>query len=174
MLTDIETKQALREFAKYVIQQSRSNLTKKGKNVSKELYDSLSYNIIEDKNGYSLRIDMEDYGKFQDKGVRGADRIKKAPKSPYRFGSGTGKKGGLTRSIDKWVRKRNIKFRDKRGRFLTYKDTVFLISRSIYQTGIKPSMFFTKPFKKAFKRLPKGLVEAYAIGLEKDLIKITK
>ena len=36
-----QTQEALNKFAKYVIQQSRSNLTKGKKNVSKELYNSL-------------------------------------------------------------------------------------------------------------------------------------
>jgi ElaB/YqjD/DUF883 family membrane-anchored ribosome-binding protein len=36
-----ETREALNKFAKYVVQQSRSNLTKSDKNVSKELYNSL-------------------------------------------------------------------------------------------------------------------------------------
>ena len=35
-------------------------------------------------------------------------------------------------------------------------------------------MFFTKPFVSAFKRLPEELIQAYSIGLEKDLIKVTK
>ena len=30
-------------------------------------------------------------------------------------------------------------------------------------------MFFTKPFIAAFKRLPDEVVEAYAIGLEKQI-----
>ena len=174
MLADKEIQAALQDFAKYVIQQSRSNLTKGGKNVSKELYNSLGYDVSKTNNGFNLGFSMEDYGDFQDKGVRGKDSSKKAPNSPYRFGSGTGKKGGLTKGIDKWVRRKGIQFRDKRGRFLSYKSTAFLITRSIYKTGVKPSMFFTKPFVAAFKRLPEELIRAYSIGLEKDLIKVTK
>ena len=99
--------------------------------------------------------------------MRGKRSSQRAPKSPFRFGSGTGKKGGLTHGIDKWVRQKNIQFKDKRsGRFLSYKSTAFLISRSIYNKGIKPSMFFTKPFENAFKRLPDEVVEKF--GLEVD------
>ena len=174
MLADKEIQAALQDFAKYVIQQSRSNLTKGGKNVSKELYNSLGYDVRKSDRGFNLGFSMEDYGDFQDKGVRGKDSSKKAPNSPYRFGSGTGKRGGLTKGIDKWVRRKGIQFRDKRGRFLSYKSTAFLITRSIYKTGVKPSMFFTKPFVAAFKRLPEELIRAYSIGLEKDLIKVTK
>ena len=69
-----------------------------------------------------------------------------------------------------YVKRKGIQFRDKKtGRFLSYESTAYLISRSIYNKGIKPSMFFTKPFQAAFKRLPDDLLEAYAIGLEKQI-----
>jgi hypothetical protein len=110
---------------------------------------------------------MEEYGTFVDKGVKGAKSSQRAPRSPYRFGSGRGKKGGLTKGIDKWVKRKGIQFRDKKtGRFMSYKSTAFLIRRSIYNKGIKPSMFFTKPFENAFKRLPDEIVEKF--GLEVD------
>lgn len=175
MLADKSLQNELNKFAKYVIQQSRSNLSKSDKNVSKELYNSLGYNVEVTDKGAELGFSMEQYGEFQDKGVRGKSSSVKAPNSPFRFGSGTGKKGGLTNSIDKWVRRRGIQFKDRKsGRFLSYQSTAFLISRSIYQKGIKPSLFFTKPFVAAFKRLPDELIEAYSIGLEKDLIKLTE
>ena len=175
MLADKALQEELNKFAKYVIQQSRSNLSKSGKNVSKELYNSLGYNVEVTTKGAELGFSMEQYGEFQDKGVRGKSSSAKAPNSPFRFGSGTGKKGGLTNSINKWVKRRGIQFKDRKsGRFLSYQSTAFLISRSIYQKGIKPSLFFTKPFVAAFKRLPDELIEAYSIGLEKDLIKLTE
>ena len=162
-----ETRDALNKFAKYVIQQSRSNLTKSDKNVSKELYNSLGYDLNVSKNSFSLSLLMEDYGMFQDKGVKGKTSSAKAPNSPFQFGSGTGKKGGLTNGIDKWVRRRRFQFRDKKGKFMSYQSTAFLITRSIYNKGIKPSMFFTKPFEKAFKGLNEELIKAYALDVEK-------
>ena len=41
-----------------------------------------------------------------------------------------------------------------------------MIARSIFNNGIKPSLFFTKPFEKAFKNLNKDLVEAYKLDVE--------
>jgi hypothetical protein len=36
-------------------------------------------------------------------------------------------------------------------------------------------MFFTKPFEAAFKRLPQQLLEAYSVGIEKQIqVNITK
>ena len=40
-----EFRKALEKYAKYVIQQSRSNLTRGKNNASKQLYNSLEYNI---------------------------------------------------------------------------------------------------------------------------------
>ncbi len=169
MLADNYLKEELNKFAKYVIQQSRSNLTKGKKNTSKELYNSLGYDIESSKDSTSMAFKMADYGKFQDLGVKGKDSSAKAPNSPYKFGTGSGKKGGLTKGIDKWVRRRGIQFRDKKGKFLSYEQTGYIITRSVYKTGMKASMFFTKPFQRAFKRLPDDLVKAYSIGIEKQI-----
>ena len=165
-----EVQNELNKFAKYVIQQSRSNLTKGGKNVSKDLYNSLGYKLNETSKGATLGFEMDGYGDFVDKGVRGKSSSAKAPNSPYRYGTGSGKKGGLTKGINEWVKRRGIQFRDRKsGRYLSYKSTSFLIARSIYQKGVKPSLFFTKPFVAAFKRLPDELLEAYSVGLEKQI-----
>ena len=176
MLADKELQEALRDFAKYVIQQSRSNLTKGASpygtfNDTKNLYNSLGYTNPTTKNGVtSFAFKMADYGKFKDKGVKGKSSSAKAPNSPYRFGTGSGKKGGLRKSMKDYVKRKGIQFRDKKtGRFLSYESTSYLISRSIYNKGIKASMFFTKPFEAAFKRLPDELLEAYSIGLEKQI-----
>ena len=175
MLADKAIQEELNKFAKYVIQQSRSNLSKSDKNDTKELYNSLGYNIELTQKGAELGFSMEQYGKFKDKGVRGKSSSAKAPNSPFRFGTGTGRKGGLTEAMEGYVKRRKIQFRDKKtGKFLSYESTAYLIARSIYQKGIKPSLFFTKPFVAAFKRLPDELLQAYSIGLEKDLIKLTQ
>ena len=157
----------LNRFAKYVISQSRANLTRGKKNVTRELYDSLKGNVKVSKNSFQLSFLMEDYGVFQDKGVRGKTSSAKAPNSPFRFGTGTGKKGGLTKGIDKWVRRRGFQFRDKKtGRFMSYESTAFLITRSIYNKGMKPSLFFTKPFEKAFKNIDADLIKAFKLDVE--------
>ena len=165
---NIET--VLNKFGKYVVQQARSNLSKKGKNVSKELYNSISYdlNVSKDGTSFSFVLKMEDYGEFQDKGVKGKSSSAKAPESPYRFGTGSSKgKGSLRESIPKWVRAKRFQFRDKKsGKFMSYDSTAFLIARSIYQTGIKPSHFYSRPFGLAFKQLPPEIVEAFRLTEE--------
>ena len=167
----LEVEKTLKKFRDYVIQQSRSNLTKGGKNVSKELYNSLKGEIVTE-NGFSIvGFSMADYGAYKDKGVKGKTSSNKAPNSPFKFGSGSGQKGGLTAGIKKWVRQKGFQFRSKeegsKGRFLSYDSTAYLITRSIFNKGIKPSLFFTKPFEAGYKKyIDVDLLKAFGQDVE--------
>lgn len=156
------TKEYLNAFAKYVIQQSRSNLSKQNKNVDKKLYNSLDKEIEVGANSFRLAFLMEDYGTFQDKGVSGT---KKKYNTPFSYKS---KKPPL-KPITDWVKKRRFQFRKDNGKFMSYQSTAFLVRNGIFKNGIKPSLFFTKPFEKAFERLPDELVEAYGLDVEQFL-----
>jgi hypothetical protein len=166
-----QTYNFLNAFAKYVIQQSRSNLSKSNKNSSKSLYNSIDKEIQVSANSFRLAFLMEDYGKFIDKGVQGSNPsgikngVQKAPNSPYKFKS----KSIPTKVLDKWVIKKGIAPRNKAGKFLSRQGIKFAIAKSIALQGIKPSLFFTKPFEKAFERLPDELVEAYGLDVEQFL-----
>ena len=164
----LEVEKTIRKFRDYVIQQSRSNLSKSGKNNSKELYNSLKGEVVTE-NGYTIvGFQMADYGTFVDLGVKGKTSSNKAPNSPYKFGSGTGKKGGLTKGINQWVKQKGFQFRDKKsGKFLSYDSTAYLITRSIFHKGIKPSLFFTKPFEAGYKKyIDVDLLKAFGQDIE--------
>jgi len=155
---------ALKKFVDVVVKQSKNALIKKDRNVSKSLYNSIKGKSKVSKNSFEISFEMESYGKFLDKGVKGKSSSLKAPDSDFQFGSGTGKEGGLTEGILKWVTRRRFQFREKEtGQFLSYKSTAFLITRSIYLTGTKPTEFFTKPFNAAFKKLPDEIIKSYAL-----------
>lgn len=163
MLDNKNTKEYLNAFAKYVIQQSRSNLSKQNKNVDKKLYNSLDNEIEVGANSFRLAFLMEDYGTFQDKGVSGT---KRKYNTPFSYKS---KKPPL-KPITEWVTKRRFQFRNKEtGKFMSYQSTAFLVRNGIFKNGIKPSLFFTKPFEKAFERLPDELIEAYGLDVEQFL-----
>jgi hypothetical protein len=156
-----ETREALNKFAKYVVQQSRSNLTKSDKNVSKELYNSLGYDLNVSKNSFSLSLLMKDYGVFQDKGVSGTE---KKYNTPFKY---TNKRPPAS-AFSNWVVRKGLKgTRDAKGRFVSRKGLMFAVANSVFKKGIKPSMFFTKPFEKAFKGLNEELIKAYALDVEK-------
>ncbi|MDB4498371.1 hypothetical protein N9251_03415 [Gammaproteobacteria bacterium] len=44
-------------------------------------------------------------------------------------------------AIFHWVQKNNIRFRDKRGRFITFRATTFIIMKAIKRDGIAPRPF---------------------------------
>lgn len=162
MLVRENTKEYLNAFAKYVIQQSRSNLSKQNKNLDKKLYNSLDKEIEVGANSFRLAFLMEDYGTFQDKGVSGTQ---KKYNTPFSYKS---KKPPL-KPITDWVKKRRFQFRKENGKFMSYQSTAFLVRNGIFKNGIKPSLFFTKPFEKAFERLPDELIEAYGLDVEQFL-----
>jgi hypothetical protein len=164
MLKNVQ--QELNRFAKYVITQSKANLTRDKKNSSKTLYNSLDYDINVSPNSFSLSFLMEDYGVFQDKGVSG---IKKKYNTPYSYTN----KMPPPSKMDKWIVRKGLKgVRGKDGKFISRKSLQFMIARSIYNNGIKPSLFFTKPFKKAFTNLDKDIIKAYQLDVE-ELLKFT-
>jgi hypothetical protein len=153
----------LNGFGKYVIQQSRSNLTKQRKNVDKNLYNSLNFEKNVSKNSFQLSFVMEDYGKFQDKGVSGTE---KKYDTVFKYTN----KMPPVKPLIEWVSKRRFQFRDKKtGKFMSYKSTGFLVAKGIYKNGIKPSLFFTKPFEKAFQTMPDEVLQAYGLDVEKFL-----
>lgn len=154
-----EIKNELNAFAKRVVTQSRSNLTRNKKKASSKLYKSLGYQLNVSQNSFSLEFEMEDYGQFIDQGVSGK---KKKYNTPFKYKS----KQPPSSAFTKWIKQKGIKGRDKKGRFITDKSLSYLISRHIYNNGIKPSLFFTKPFEKAFKTLPDELLEKFGLDIE--------
>ena len=170
MLDNVQ--EVLDEFKAYVIQQARANL-KKGLNRKHPIYASgkLSRSIDgfvkKYKNSISIYFEMEDYGFYQDQGVSGT---KKKYDTPYSYKS----KMPPPSKLDKWIVRKGIAPRKQGGQFVSRKSLQFLIARSIYTNGIKPSLFFTKPFEAAFKKLPDELIEKYGLDIEQLFESITK
>lgn len=165
---------ALEEFGQLVIDRAKSNLKKGGKygthNTSNKLTNSLSFKIKESPRSIAFDFYAEDYWKFLDYGVKGKISSAKAPNSPYKFGSGTGKKGGLRTAIDSWVVRKGLAgTRDKQGRFMSRKQMVSMISRSIYLKGTPETKFFREAFDVNYKSLDENIVEKYGLDLESFL-----
>jgi hypothetical protein len=158
-----DTQDALNAFGKYVVQQSRSKLTQSNKNASKRLYESLGYELKVMPNSFSMAFLMENYGEYQDKGVSGTE-VKY--NTPYKYTN----KMPPPSAFSQWVVRKGLKgTRDASGRFVSRKGLQFAIAKSIFKKGIKPSLFFTKPFEAAFKNLPNDIVEAYGLDVENFL-----
>jgi len=141
------TKIALEKFGKYLVTEARKNLTRKNKNNTKKLYDSLRYEVDVKQNSMNFDFIMEEYGEWVDKGRQ---KGKMPPQS----------------AILKWVEQRRIQFRDNRGKFKTYDSTAWAIAKSIKKRGIPATDFYSRPFNLGYKRLPDDVVLAYALDVQ--------
>ena len=160
-------KEALELFRDKVIEESKKNLRKIGKGGG-TLENSIEGTEVKvTDRSLEFEIKMADYGVFQDKGVSG---IKQKYNTPYSYKT----KMPPPSKLDKWIVKKGIAPRDDKGRFIGRKSLQFLIARSIFYKGIKPSLFFTKPFQKYAKGLPKELETAFALDTEALLAFVTK
>ena len=146
------------EIAKLVVDMKR----RLGKDDS-----ALSKSIKAKNNGDDVQIIMNEYGNFIDKGVsgKGAGDFKGKRKTihkslaGYKFGSGkfAGKGEDWKKKIDKWMYSRGIQGRDKKGKFIKRESTNYLIRRSIYQHGIKGTLFASKAFENFQQELKQRL-----------------
>ena len=140
-------KKSLEVFRDAVIQQAKLNLKGQNKVSSGNLYNSIKGSEVKvSANSIEFSIEMEDYGTFIDKGVNGK---KSAYTTPYSYKD----KMPPPSKLDKWIVKRGIAPRDKNGKFIDRKSLQFAIAKSIFNNGIKPSLFFTKPFEEQYKKL---------------------
>ena len=167
-----QTEIALKQFINEVVSKARTSLAKRNKNASGALSKSISGNYKVSPNSFQLSFEMQDYGTFQDLGVKGAKSSKKAPKSPYKYGTGTAPKGQFKTAINAWVVRKGIAPRNERGQFTSRSQMLFNIRRSIFNTGLRPSMFFTDAFNVGFKGLDNEIVEAYGLDVE-DFLKFS-
>jgi hypothetical protein len=141
------TKIALDKFGKYLVTQSRANLTRQKKNVTKTLYNSLDYEVKVNPKSIEFDFLMEAYGEWVDKG-------RKPGKMPP-FGA-----------IYAWVARRKFQFKDgKTKKFLSYAETARLVMIKIKAKGIQPTDFYTRPFNLGFKQLPEELRQAYELDV---------
>lgn len=155
-----------REFKKYgdaVVKEMRRILEEKGKNASGNLSKTMSHHFEVGDKSFQLVFDLAPYWDFVASGVQGKLSNKKAPNSPYKFGTGSGPKGKLVPAIDKWTVVKPIKeVRDKKGRFIPRKQLVQAISRSIYMYGIQPTPFVRQPIHMIFQKYQRRISIAVA------------
>ena len=167
----------LDSFGKYVVKQARTNLSKKKKNVSKALYNSIKFKVSSTSGDLSIKFYMADYGAFIDKGVSGNKKKQsytnwegKKISSPFKYKS----KQPPSSILEKWISKRGIKGRDKKGRFITHKSLAFLIGRSIKLKGIKSTSFFQRPLQLGLENLGQDFLQALREDITEGLTQVNK
>ena len=167
-----ERLKALQQFRDLVVAEAKANLQKMGKDTSGKLSNSIKGDVKEMSNSIGVYFEMEPYGNFQDKGVSG---VKRKFDTPYSYKT----KMPPPSKLDKWIVRKGIAPRSK-GKFtgrtvsaVGFKKSIqFLVARSIFYNGIKPSLFFTRPFEAAYKTLPDTLIDKYGLDAEQLLNEI--
>ncbi len=161
-------KKSLEIFRDAVVQQAKINLKGQNKVSSGNLYNSIKGSEVKvSDNSIQFNIEMEDYGTFIDKGVNGK---KSVYITPYSYKD----KMPPPSKLDKWIVKKGIAPRGENGKFIDRKSLQFAIAKSIFNNGIKPSLFFTKPFEEQYKKL-EGQLDDILFRDAEDMIQfITK
>lgn len=149
------TEQALNDFMSSVIAKSRDNLKKKNINASKSLSNSFKGYVKVSPNSIEATIEAEDYLPFIDRGVKGVKGGKSL--SGFRY---TNKKPPV-KFLQTWLKQKTGKFRQR-----NQKQIAFAIQNKIFNYGIRPTRFFTDPFKEEFRDLPQEIIEAYGLDVE--------
>ena len=165
----------LRNFGQNVVREAKQNAP--SEKVSGKLKNSISYKRFADEIEAVVTFFMEDYGKYQDLGVKGTKSGESLGKKYY--GSKAKEYKYTTKmpppnKLDRFVVRKGLAPRDLKGRFTGrslktvgyQKSITFLIARSIFAKGIKPSLFFSEPFRKYFQDFPRQIAQAYGDDFE--------
>ena len=185
--------EALDIFGDAVINGAKKNL-RKDDMANGSLFKSLRKDLTVEQGIFLLDFLMEDYGKFQDAGVWGAKpslvttkkykgkQKGRANNSIFIGANGIKNKFSYTSKMPplqpliQWAKYKKIRFRDSKGQFKkgNYKTIGFWLQKRIFAQGLKPTQFFSKAFRLAFKKLPSELLEAFKIDVERQIILGTK
>ena len=176
-----EMEKILAEYIEKFLNKAAGNLNKTQSVTTGKLLDSLDFNIVSDRDGYTINFTALDYFKFVDKGVRGAGSSLKNNTSPYKFkylmgqGKGkSGKKSTLITAIEKWIIRNRLtataKDVNKYGRTgrerkaidatMGRKTLAFLIARSIKRDGLYETGFWSDAFEETFRDFGVKMSEA--------------
>lgn len=162
-------------FGRAVVKQARSVLSKKKINATKDLYNSIKYNtkVYPRSGSLEFTIEMKEYGKFIDEGVRGVGGTK-ADGSRWKLKKNTGRykyknKKPPAKAFSKWLTIKGKNVRDKQGKFISRKSAQFAVANAVYHQGIEQTDFLRRPVELALKRLPDDIVKAYGLDVERIL-----
>lgn len=112
---------ALNKIGEESIHYVRQLLTEHNKIATGDLINSLDYETVKNINGLFLLITAKSYFQFVDRGRK------------------VGLKPPPIKAILPWVKVKHVQFRNKdTGRFMSYKQTAFMVQRGIANNGIEP------------------------------------
>jgi len=169
-------KKILDKFGRNLETAAKKNLSRKDKNASKRLSNSLKFKTVEKDGVFIMTGTAEDYWEFVDRGVKGkggtkADgskwKLKRVTDNKFKYKN----KRPPTKVFNLWSVRRGLAPRTSGGQFTTRKSLLFAIAESVYRTGLETTHFLTAPAEKLLKSIPNKLIEAYGLEVEELLQK---
>ena len=158
------TKLILDEFGKQFIDAYRSGLDSKNANASKNLYNSLNFEVKIGKQSINLDILLNDYWKYLEYGCKGTETSYPDAYYPAHFPP--------TKAIEEWIKIKPVIPEQRNGKLPTQKQLAYLISRSIYQKGIEPRFIFRDAVDDVWEQLKDALNEAIEKDVENNIKEI--
>jgi len=153
-------KKVLGEFAKKVVEDSKANLIRGNHIASDSLNASIKpLPVQEIGGGYMVEIQMNDYWKFVNEGVRGAKSGAKAQGSPFQYKT----KMPPRQSIEEWITNKGISVGGVRGQRENPRASLAaVIQRRIYNFGTPRTLFLDKALPESLmKALTEDVAEAF-------------
>lgn len=163
------------KFKRAVVRAARLNLSKLGKNATGNLSKRITVKVEVSEFNIAITPDAgkSTYWDFVDQGVQGVKTNRKAPESPFKFGTETGPKGKLVPAIDRWtVVKPVMEVRDAKGRFIPRKRLVRMIARNVYLHGLETTNFVSEPLMAQWAKREKDMMAALADDIGKIVDKL--
>ena len=169
----------LLDYGKVFQSMAAGQLRRANKVSTGALSDSIAFTTKRTKNGYELNIEVLDYYKFIDQGVKGTESDKRAPSSPYKYRD----KMPPIKAIMKWLKteiseakkedqKYKLSKRQKKSRSvramskeMKRRTLAFLIARKIKRVGLPYTGFWERSFEKTFQDLDVKLADATGLSI---------
>ena len=179
----------LKSFGQEVVRNAKANLSSAGKGGG-NLERSIDFKVKPYANGFVLQFLMADYGKFVDKGVKGAGGTIKSGEhkgtwggrrwyktwegkrkdSPYKFGSGKSS-GSIYKGIGSFIRKKGLQPRSEGGQFMTTVGLKIAIVKVLWIKGIHGISFFQKPLGLQMENFGEEFLKALAQDIKDSISK---
>lgn len=152
------TVRKLVELGGFLIVDASTNLDKSGSNTTGKLSSSLKV-LAPVKRGTATAVDIEllDYYKFIDKGVKGT----KGGRGAFSFKSSNPSKK-MVSEIGSWMKERGMRVQnvkqtykktEAKGKAVSQVNSAYAMARSIKMKGIKPTGFLSKAIVKTEKKM---------------------
>ena len=158
------TKLVLDEFGKQFIDAYRSGLDAKNANASRDLYNSLNFEVKIGKQSISLDILLNDYWKYLEYGCKGTETSYPDAYYPAHFPP--------TKAIEEGIKIKPVIPEQRNGKLPTQKQLAFLIARSINKKGIEPRFIFRDAVDDIWEQLKDALNEAIEKDVENNIKEI--